>query len=697
MEEKEMEIEVEMNDPKIINPYEIEEGELPPPPADSDTSSDYGPEVKAEDEDENEATTVGTITRVPYRVQPFSGTTYVGSGSSRKVFAPGPIRKDVDYLHHKSVSKLEDQMLASMLKDKEENKRLKKELKVSQQEKEQMEQAFRHAVDWIRSMRISSFLLVVQVSLVVSFNGAITKLNLQNMPPKAMSQAAIERLINQRVNAALEAERASHANTGDHRSNANRSGGQDRHLQFMNGDMKKMMMEEFYPDEEVQRLEDELRSLKRRDTNIAAYTQRFNELVLLCPEAVLTKKKKVEAYIKGAKIQAKAERIAKGNKRKWENSQSGNRNNNNKGNYQDNTHHHQYNNQKQGNARAMTNAPAEQGRAIMRGIVGKILWLQAYVIKEAEKNQGPHVVMGTFLLNNHYATVLFDSSSDKSFVNTSFSHLIDIDPIRLDTSYEVERTDGRVASTNIALKGCTINLVDHLFKIDLMPIELGTFDVIVGMDWLVEQVAVIVCGKKVVHVPYKNKTLVVEGDRGASRLKVISCIKAIKYIERGSQLFVAHVTEKEPQEKWLEDVPVIRYFLEVFPDDLPRLPPPRQCLILRAYFDILSKKVEMSRDVLTVGSTMRIPLLYRGEYSQWVERFMNYLNQPLPRVAQVSIAGTTSTEQPPQKDKSMCNKTAKDLWDALARHMLGFEYGEQDRKAAVLYEYETFKATEGEL
>nr|GFD08437.1 hypothetical protein [Tanacetum cinerariifolium] len=67
------------------------------------------------------------------------------------------------------------------------------------------------------------------------------------------------------------------------------------------------------------------------------------------------------------------------------------------------------------------------------------------------------------------------------------------------------------------------------------------------------------------------------------------------------------------------------------------------------------------------------------------------------RVTQVSIAGTTSTEQPPLKDKSMCNKTAKDLWDALARHVLGSEYGEPDRKAIIFYEYETFKATEGEL
>nr|GEX08569.1 hypothetical protein [Tanacetum cinerariifolium] len=132
---------------------------------------------------------------------------------------------------------------------------------------------------------------------------------------------------------------------------------------------------------------------------------------------------------------------------------------------------------------------------------------------------------------------------------------------------------------------------------------------------------------------------------------------------------------------------------------------------------IFCPKVEMSRDVLTVGSTMRIPLLYRGEYSQWVERFMNYLeeqtdeeaminsikngDQPLPRATQVYIDGTTSLliQGLPNDIYSLIdsNKTAKDLWDALARHMLGSEYGEQDKKAAVLYEYETFKATEGEL
>nr|GEZ63344.1 hypothetical protein [Tanacetum cinerariifolium] len=170
IEEEEMEIKDEMNDPEVIYPYEIKEGELPPPPADSDTSSDSEPEVEAEDRDENEAATVGTITRTPYHVQPFSGTTYVGSGLSRKVFAHGPVGKDVDILHRKvkslaqqmksetrehyklkqSVSTLEDQMRGLMVEDKEEKERLKKKLKVSQQEKEQMEQAFRHVFDWIR-------------------------------------------------------------------------------------------------------------------------------------------------------------------------------------------------------------------------------------------------------------------------------------------------------------------------------------------------------------------------------------------------------------------------------------------------------------------------------------------------------------------------------------------------------------------
>nr|GEZ09129.1 putative reverse transcriptase domain-containing protein [Tanacetum cinerariifolium] len=373
-EEEEMDIEEEMDDPKNINPYKIKEGKLPPPPADSDTSSDSELEVEEEDENENEAATVGTITRAPYRVQPFSGTTYVGSGSSSKVFAPGPIGKDVDILHRKvksvvqqmferanteyptlkrlgemdrylgrismerrsetrehhelkqSVSTLEDQIRGLMLEDKEEKERLKKKLRVSQQEKEQIEQAFRHVIDWIRKQ----------------FGVEI---------PPCMGDVATLGL-----NAAI---------------------GKSW------GDMKKMMMEEFCLDEEIQRMEDELR--------------------------ISIEKKKVEAYDKGFPKTLRGGANTQSTLVCYGCGERGHTRN-----YCPNKN----------------NPQGEEAHG------------RAYVIKEADKDQGPNIVMG------------------------------------------------------------------HLFKIDLMPIELGTFDVIIEMDWLVEQDVVIVCGKKVVHVPYKTKTLV---------------------------------------------------------------------------------------------------------------------------------------------------------------------------------------------
>ncbi|GJY08572.1 putative reverse transcriptase domain-containing protein [Tanacetum coccineum] len=199
-----------------------------------------------------------------------------------------------------------------------------------------------------------------------------------------------------------------------------------------------------------------------------------------------------------------------------------------------------------------------------------------YKLGAVDAQQDPKVVTGTFLLNNRYATALFDSGADKSFVSTNFSTLIDIEPVELDTFYDVELANGKVVSTNNVLIGCTLNLLNHSFPIDLMVIELGSFDVIIGMDWLSRYDAAILCGEKKVRIPLEGKTLVIEGDRNNSRLKIVSCIKARKYIENGCELFLAQVTKQESKEKRLEDVPVIQYFPEVFLEELPGLLPPRQ-------------------------------------------------------------------------------------------------------------------------
>nr|GEW39930.1 hypothetical protein [Tanacetum cinerariifolium] len=250
------------------------------------------------------------------------------------------------------------------------------------------------------------------------------------------------------------------------------------------------------------------------------------------------------------KVKAIAEREADNKKRKWENFQGGSssgggNNNSNRNN----------------------NYPNNRGNGARR---------QAYALRDGDQSLRPNVVTGMFLLNNRYARVLFDLGSDKSFVNVNFIRLIDIEPVKVDHSYEVELADGRVVSTNTILRGCALNLVNHLFEIDLMPIELGTFDLIIGMNWLILHDAVIVCGRKEVHVPLKKMTLVVKGDDCVSRLKVVSCMKVKKYVARGSSLFVSQVVEKEPAERRLKDVPVICEFLDVFPEDLPGLPPSRQ-------------------------------------------------------------------------------------------------------------------------
>ncbi|GJU26009.1 putative reverse transcriptase domain-containing protein [Tanacetum coccineum] len=215
---------------------------------------------------------------------------------------------------------------------------------------------------------------------------------------------------------------------------------------------------------------------------------------------------------------------------------------------------------------------------VQRGTICRVVMLLVgFKFRKREGSWIRMFVAGTFLLQPIVsASVLFDSGSDKSFVNTSLSHLINIKPVRLNTSYEIELADGRIVSMNTVLRGCTLKLINHLFEINFMPIELGTFDIVIGMDWLVEHDAVIVCGKKEVHIPVKNEVLVVKGNESMSKLKVISCIKARKYVERGSQLFLAHVTKKEPSDRLLEDVSVVCEFPEVFPDDLPGILPPRQ-------------------------------------------------------------------------------------------------------------------------
>ncbi|GJU16849.1 putative reverse transcriptase domain-containing protein [Tanacetum coccineum] len=271
-----------------------------------------------------------------------------------------------------------------------------------------------------------------------------------------------------------------------------------------------------------------------------------------------------------------------GEKREYTRSSSPNNNNNNRGNsgatqnavtcYESGVRGHfkrdcpKLKNGNRGNQRRNNNAPAK-----------------VYVVGNAGTNPDSNVVTGTYLLNDRYASILFDTSADRSFVSTTFSSIIDITPTALDHYYDVEIADEKIIGINTIIRGCMLNFLNHPFNINLLPVELGSFDVIIGKDWLSKYHVVIDCAEKIVRIPWGNETLIIYGDGSkqgnGTHLNIISCTKTHKYLLKGHHVFLASIIAKETKdrsgEKRLEDVPIIRDFPEVFLEELPGLPPTR--------------------------------------------------------------------------------------------------------------------------
>nr|GEU53382.1 putative reverse transcriptase domain-containing protein [Tanacetum cinerariifolium] len=209
---------------------------------------------------------------------------------------------------------------------------------------------------------------------------------------------------------------------------------------------------------------------------------------------------------------------------------------------------------------------------------------KAYVLGGRDSNPESNTVTSTFLLNNRYTSILFDTGANRSFVSTAFSTLLNIAPTALDNHYDIKLADGKIIRVNTILRGFTLDFLNHPFNIDLMPVPLGSFDAIIGMDWLREYHAVIICNEKIVRVLFGNQTLIFQGKRNdqvhESRLNIISCVKAQKYLSKGCDVFLAHNTTKETKDKSegkrLEDVSIVRDFLEFFPEDLSGISPARQ-------------------------------------------------------------------------------------------------------------------------
>ncbi|GKC25717.1 putative reverse transcriptase domain-containing protein [Tanacetum coccineum] len=176
--------------------------------------------------------------------------------------------------------------------------------------------------------------------------------------------------------------------------------------------------------------------------------------------------------------------------------------------------------------------------------------VRAFMLGAEEARQNLNIVTGTFTLNNHFATTLFDSGADYSFVSTTFIPLLGLEPNELCFKYEIEIASGQLVEIDKVIKGCKLEIEGHIFDIDFIPFGHVSFDVIIGMDWLFNYKAEIICHEKVVRIPLPNgKVLRVLRERSEEKVRFLMGAKA--------------------GDKKQEEIVVVRDFPELIPGATP--------------------------------------------------------------------------------------------------------------------------------
>nr|GEW54001.1 retrotransposon protein, putative, Ty3-gypsy subclass [Tanacetum cinerariifolium] len=188
-----------------------------------------------------------------------------------------------------------------------------------------------------------------------------------------------------------------------------------------------------------------------------------------------------------------------------------------------------------------------------RGNQGNQARARAFMLGAEEARLDLNIVTGTFTLNDHYATTLFDSGADYIFVSTTFLPILDIKSSNLGFSYEIKIASGQLVEINKVIRGCKLEIEGHMFNINLIPFGSESFDLIIGMDWLSDHKAEINCHEKVVRIP------LLDG-------KVLRALEE-KPKEKMSQFISVKAKEKER-----EEIVVVRDFpeLRVHVDDIPK-------------------------------------------------------------------------------------------------------------------------------
>ncbi|KAI3685864.1 hypothetical protein L6452_35125 [Arctium lappa] len=183
---------------------------------------------------------------------------------------------------------------------------------------------------------------------------------------------------------------------------------------------------------------------------------------------------------------------------------------------------------------------------------------RAFQMTAEEAKASADVVSGTFLINSVPTRVLFDTGASFSLISELFRQKIAMPTTSLEDALVVEIADGSQVLIRNVLKKCILGIEGKEFSIDLLPMLIGGFDVVVGMDWLANNHADITCSKKLIRLPNLcGEVVIIYGDKRKGDVAIITMAKARKCLVKGCSSFLA-------------------YYPDVFPDNLPGLPPDRR-------------------------------------------------------------------------------------------------------------------------
>ncbi|XP_070015985.1 uncharacterized protein [Nicotiana sylvestris] len=186
------------------------------------------------------------------------------------------------------------------------------------------------------------------------------------------------------------------------------------------------------------------------------------------------------------------------------------------------------------------------------------------------------VITGILLVCSHNAYAIMDPGSTFSYVTPYFAINLGLEPEQLSEPFLVSASIGESVKVTRVYRGCIVSVQGRNTKADLIELEMVDFDVIMGMDWLSSCYAMLDCHAKIVRFQFPNEEVIEWKSSSASLVgKFIFYLKAQRMIGKGCLAYLAHIINPESEPPVLQSVPIVREFPEVFPDDLPGLPPER--------------------------------------------------------------------------------------------------------------------------